>query len=510
MLSLAIHTLGCKLNQLESEAIAGAFKARGFQVLPWGAAADILVVNTCTVTSKAEQKARRIIRRALRDNPAACLLVTGCYAQLDGPSLAALEGEAVFTAPAEAPRHGRNRIVVLSGDLKSALLELPAYLCGGDFAGDPAELPALLERWRDGRAAGGGLGETRREPRGNPGVSPLEEPRGETPGGNPFAFKVEDFSFHSRAFLKIQDGCDHACSYCRVSLARGKSRSLDAREVLARLRALEDRGYGEAVLTGVNLNQYRDGQGRDGLGRDGLDLGGLLTLLLEGTRSIALRLSSLEPEGLSPEFLTVLANPRIRPHFHLSIQSGSRGILEKMRRRYTPEGIEAAVRRLRDLREDPFVACDLITGFPGERDEDFQATVDLCRRIGFAGIHAFPYSRRPGTEAFSFPNPVSEGEAVSRVNALLALAREGREAYIRRWLGKPLTAIVEASVRAPPGHAAAVTENYLKALLPQAGEGARIGTAPGMVLRCRLRAFAGGFPGGPDQAGFDALGEILS
>jgi threonylcarbamoyladenosine tRNA methylthiotransferase MtaB len=351
MISLSLETLGCKLNQLESEAIADSFTRSGFSLVPRGAPADILVVNTCTVTSKAEQKARRIIRKALRDNPFSCVIVTGCYAQLDGPAIAALEGDLTGTP-------GAGRLFVVSGDRKAALLDLPRYL-----PETPDLLPAALSRWQNRDAS-------------------------RAKAREPFAFTPEDFSFHSRAFLKIQDGCDHACAYCRVSLARGRSVSLDAETVLERLRVLEDRGYAEAVLTGVNINQYA-GTGRGAL-QQRTDLGGLLTLLLRGTSRIALRLSSLEPEGITPEFLSALEDTRIRPHFHLSIQSGSNRVLEKMRRWYTPEDIEAAVEKLRAHKGDPFLACDMITGFPGETEGEFDKTYALCERAGFAWIHAFP------------------------------------------------------------------------------------------------------------------------
>ncbi|GHT77029.1 tRNA (N(6)-L-threonylcarbamoyladenosine(37)-C(2))-methylthiotransferase MtaB [Spirochaetia bacterium] len=493
MVSIAVQTLGCKLNQLESEAIAASFKQEGFRLVPWGEAADLLVVNTCTVTSKAEQKARRIIRKALKENPAACVIVTGCYAQLDGEGIAALEGDSGISS-------GR-RLFVVSGDLKSALLDLPRYVTasGGNGASivGIAGIAAALAQWQvDGR----------------------QQP-------DPFAFNMGDFSFHSRASLKIEDGCDHRCTYCRVSLARGSSVSLDAETALGRLRYLEERGYGEAVLTGVNINQYRSG---------GFDLGGLLDFLLRGTERIAIRLSSLEPEGITEGFLSALENPRVRPHFHLSIQSGSREVLARMGRWYTPEDIESAIRELRRRKGDPFLACDMITGFPGETAADFEETCALCERAGFAWIHAFPYSPRPGTAAFTFTGRVSEGEAVSRVDTLLALAQQGRAAYIRRWLGKTVEALdlrstasggevgtgvgpdgkAFSGIGAVPGtvkYTAAVSENYLKLLIPwpvgPPTQGPISGGEPlkaGQVFRCRIRALA------ETNSRFDAIGDKVT
>jgi threonylcarbamoyladenosine tRNA methylthiotransferase MtaB len=240
------------------------------------------------------------------------------------------------------------------------------------------------------------------------------------------------------------------------------------------------------------------------------DLWGLLEFLIRGTERIAIRLSSIEPWGMDSPALAILAHPRIRPHFHLSVQSGSPGILEKMRRRYSPRDIERWAERLRALKGDPFLACDIITGFPGETAGEFEKTLELCRRVGFAWIHPFPYSRRPGTEACSFPNPVSEGEAVSRVEALLSLARQGRAEYARRWMGKTVEAITEASKEDSP-YAAAVSENYLRLMLPLPRDGTPV--PPGTVLRCRICGIPE--PAGtgariplPDTIGADAIAEI--
>ncbi|MDR3276898.1 MAG: radical SAM protein [Treponema sp.] len=312
------------------------------------------------------------------------------------------------------------------------------------------------------------------------------------PRADPFVFRPEDFSFHSRAFLKIQDGCNQGCSFCRSVLARGKSRSLNADEALERLRALEEGGFAEAVITGLNIGQYRD-PGR------GLDLGGLLRFLLEGTARITLRLSALEPDGLGGGFFELLSNRRIRPHFHLSVQSGSQAVLNRMGRRYSPADIEALTAEFRRLKDDPFLAADIIAGFPGETPEDFKATLELCERTGFAWIHAFPYSPRPGTPAYDFGGRVGNGEAASRVEALLDLARRGRAVYIGRWLGRTVEAVVRAG-GLPPGFDAAVSENYLNLLLRrEPGEGP---LRPGARLRCRIAPL----PELPGAGRFDAAG----
>ncbi|MDR2110229.1 MAG: tRNA (N(6)-L-threonylcarbamoyladenosine(37)-C(2))-methylthiotransferase MtaB [Spirochaetaceae bacterium] len=472
MLRAAFYTLGCKLNQLETESVAGAFEREGFSLADPREEADLFVINTCTVTSHSEQKARRIIRGALAENPGAAVIVTGCYAQLEGERLAALESPA-GASPEGAP--GR-RLFVVPGAAKERLLELPGFLRRAGQrvpaalpAALPERLPALLAAWIK--------------------ALPLRGPPEASVPGEGFRFRPPDGSFRSRAFMKIQDGCGGACTYCRVRLARGKSRSLEAEKALALLRDLEDRGYTEAVLTGVNLSQYRDG---------GRDLGGLLDLLLRGTRTIRLRLSSLEPGCCSPEFCGVLAHRRIRAHFHLSLQSGSPGVLERMGRSYGPPEAEEAVRRFRAVKDDPFLACDIIAGFPGETPEDFEKTLALCGRLDFAWIHAFPYSPRPGTPAWHFKAPVPQGEAGRRVGELTALARRGRAAYIKRWRGRETEAVIQKNPSVPPGFSSGVSDNYLRLLISGAGD------PPGSLVRCRISP---GEPDVPPGARFDAWAE---
>jgi threonylcarbamoyladenosine tRNA methylthiotransferase MtaB len=461
VISIALYTLGCKVNQLETEGVADSFRSAGFTVLPYplppeSKPPDLLVVNTCTVTSKAEQKARRIIRAALDDFPNMVVLATGCYAQMDRQSIESLE----------SARGGPRRVFTLPGDWKSALVDLPEWLLqegASGFAGQSILSP-LIAQW-------------------------LQEPS----HSGPFRFTPKVFSFHSRGFLKIQDGCDNRCAYCRVALARGPSVSLEASQVLAVLREMEEQGYGEAVLTGINLSQYRDGS---------KDLSGLLEYLLEETGGIRLRLSSLEPDGINRRLLGVLREPRIRPHVHLSVQSGSASILKRMGRRYGPEEVEQAAALIRSVKDDPFLGCDIIAGFPGETEEAFERTCRLCRRLDFAWIHPFPYSRRPGTAAYSFKEPVSEREIHERVDTLTRLGNEGRRNYIRRWLGRTVEGTVETGGGQSPSFKAAVSENYLKLLFTLPDQTV---LKAGDLVRCRLIDF-------PDSAfsRFDALAVLES
>jgi threonylcarbamoyladenosine tRNA methylthiotransferase MtaB len=462
-------TLGCKLNQLETEAITDSFCRNGFFFLPWDSLKKnqhdlgILVINTCTVTSMAEQKARRVIRKAMREHPKSCLIVTGCYAQMEKAGLEELE---------ERPL---GRFFVVPGEAKDRLMDLGGFLSGvavgKAFSENPDSLRGLIASWLDSDA----------------------DNKTKTAINGAFRFVPEKFFAHSRAFLKIQDGCDRGCAYCRVSLARGKSQSLGANEALKQLQALERRGIAEAVLTGVNISQYRD---------SGMDLSGLLEFLLKGTEKIRLRLSSIEPKSKEPEpgffddaFLRVLADKRIRPHFHLSLQSGSAAILTKMGRPYCPDDIERIVARLRDIRRDPFLACDIIAGFPGETECEFEKTYALMEKLGFAWIHAFPYSKRPGTAAFGFSGDVSGKDAARRVELLTSLARKGRLEYIQRWKGREVEAVVEAGENSPKGMVQAVTENYLKVRVDYCEEKA---PAPGSLIRCLIAEIA-------ETGNYDAL-----
>ena len=447
----SIYTLGCKLNQLETEAITDAFHKNGFTFVKNGSpGAALLIVNTCTVTSMAEQKARRLIRKLLNGNPGACLIVTGCYAQVEKASI---------------ERQFPERVFVIPGDKKDALLDLPAFLAGAAGTADSfSGMQELLRSWQTGDVSVDGA----------------------------FRFMPEKFAFHSRGFLKIQDGCNNRCTYCRVCLARGKSRSLEAGEVLERLKSHERRGLGEAVLTGVNISQYND---------SGMALPELLNFLLNGTEGIRLRLSSIEPECLNDDLIRILSHERIRPHIHLSLQSGSAAILARMGRSYVPADVEKAVEKFRSVRDDPFLACDIIAGFPGETRAEFDVTKAFCEKLKLAWIHAFPFSRRPGTAAYDFPERVSEREAKERVEQLTALAVNGRGEYLERWKGREVEAIVETGKAAPDAFVPGISENYLK-LRIACGEGQR--PTPGSLIRCRITAEA------PKDPCFDACAEKIN
>jgi len=279
---------------------------------------------------------------------------------------------------------------------------------------------------------------------------------------DPFAFNANLFQYHSRAFLKIQDGCDNRCSYCRVCVARGKAVSLDPAEIVKRARIIAEAGIPEIVLTGVNLSQYSS---------KGISFPGLLEILCNQTDSVAFRISSYEPDKIDDAFLAAFAEPRVRPHLHLPIQSGSDAILGAMGRSYRRSHVLAAVAGARAAKADPFIGADIITGFPGESDDDFLATIDLLQQVDPAWVHAFVFSPRPGTKAFAMKPKVPERVAVVRARQLAQLAEAGKQRFAARRIGTILEAVAEGLAPAVDIHAAdipaidkltAVSADYLR------------------------------------------------
>lgn len=431
MKTIRIETLGCRLNQIESEAAAHYF-LKDFDVQMQGLSAKatedkntvLVIINTCTVTQKAEQKARRIIRLALKKYENAALLITGCYAQLSAPELLKMD----------------KRIIVLGGQIKSRLVEVPSLLKN------------YLEekKWKAEAFAEFLNNSIKSKPQ-----EKLNFPEE--------SFKLAGTSFlsHSRAAIKIQDGCNNNCSYCAIHMARGHSVSIDAEVAIKRVQELEEKGNEEVVLTTVNIGQYKsEYKGKE------IRFPGLLKLLLENTKSIRFRISSLYPEVVDDDFCSVIKDQRVQPHFHLSVQSGSNKILKLMNRVYKAEDVLNACKKLKTAKENPFIACDIITGFPGETNEDFDLTYKLCKDCDFTWIHAFPYSERPGTKAIELPQKVPQSVSDERARKLNELAVKNKIEYIKLFIDKPMDAILETvkSSQLFAGniiHYHAVTSNFL-------------------------------------------------
>lgn len=448
MFLVHFESLGCRLNQNETEALADAFLQAGFGLFDTAKNPDDVLavfVNTCTVTGKAEQKCRRAIRACAKKFPHALILVSGCYAQLESSSIEAIS-PAVKTFP---------------GMQKGLLAQFPKYFSEKLHAVSPAVIKIfpqcaleIFSRFK-----------TEMLPQNTAVKISVEQSSRSTTAPTPkmdkthlqekpaFAFDLttRNFAFHSRASLKIQDGCNSACTFCRIHLARGKSVSLDVDEAVARAKKIEAAGKNEIVLTGVNLAQYVSGNFR---------FPQLLKKLLEHTDHVKFRISSFYPEAITADFLEVIKSDRVCPYFHLSVQSGSERILQLMKRPADTAQIYAACEGLRSVKDNPFLGADIITGFPTETEEDFAKTAKLCRDLAFAHIHSFPFSPRPGTPAYTFKPKVPERIARERVNFLNTISAQNYAAYLESVNGKTVTGIVETFKTGKK----ILTENYL--LLP--------------------------------------------
>ncbi len=428
--TIHFETLGCRLNQDETEGAARSFANNGFNTdlelvsakSPVTSDTILCMINTCTVTGKAEQKARRIIRLMLQKFPNAPVIVTGCYAELDSADIKAI-----------AP----DRISVLSGTKKYLLAQIAREIKDdGLLSYSKGFLSASnLDKYildqcssQDSR--------TRKifAPDSSTSTTSIDNL-------NMFSLYTPVFEKHSRSSLKIQDGCNNACAFCRIHLARGLSISLDADIVIQRAKELESLGMAEIVLTGVNLCQY-SWFDKDG---NNVKFAGLLERLLEETKTVRYRISSLYPQYIDDRLCKVISSSRIQPFFHLSIQSGSDRILKSMRRPYDRETVIRAVARLRQYKENPFISCDIIAGFPGEMEEDFSDTMSLCEECNFSWIHAFPFSPRPGTPAYTMKPQIPDRIKGERVKWLTDKAVQGKLSYIESYVGKELEAIAENS-----------------------------------------------------------------
>ena len=465
------ETLGCRLNQIESESAARFFADAGFAVdmesmtaaAPVPENVVLSIINTCTVTGKAEQKARRLIRLLLRKMPYACVLVTGCYAELEVEAIQAID----------------QRVCVLPGSRKDLLADIPqelkSYL---DASSQEAHhestdfLKDLVNRLSEEKPKPTNI-KSRHTDHGDHDTEPSAEAEkqqvssaqsGAQSGGKKsllapvvpvkdgalsgftpspvFRLATDTFFAHSRSSIKIQDGCNCECTYCRIHLARGRAVSLEVEEVVRRVQQLEEAGQQEVVLTGVNLSQYR-GLYHGSNGAEYLNLAGLLQELLNKSHSIRIRISSLYPESVDENLCAVISHQRIQPYFHLSIQSGSDAILKAMRRPYRSAQVYRAVELLRQAKNNPFIACDIIAGFPGETEEDFALTQAMCQSCNFAWVHAFPFSPRPGTPAATMKGQVPQWVAGQRVKWLTSFAIQSKCSYISQWKGQVVSAITE-------------------------------------------------------------------
>lgn len=389
MYKAAFSAAGCKLNQYEVQAIAEALEPYGIETVAFGDKADIYVINTCTVTSRADLSSRQLIRQAQRHSPDAKIIVTGCYAEMDKPALEKIDGISL----------------VSDNSNKENLPNQILNLLGIDTQIDRPEM-----------------------------------------------FSISTMKGHSRAFVKIQDGCDDQCSYCIIWKARGKPRSRNVCNVINEINRLAFNGYNEIVLSGVHIGKYYYGGG---------DLAALIDEILVNTDIAQIRLSSLKPNEISADLLQLIADDtRICPHFHLSIQSGDDEILARMNRRYQSAAITETIRQLMLARPESTIGADFIVGFPGESETQFDNTRAIIENNPIHHLHVFSYSDRPGTPASEMPikiNPIIKNQ---RREILQELAQTKKTEHLKSFIGKTLDAIVES--RDKNGLVAATTGNFLK------------------------------------------------
>ena len=398
---VAVTTLGCKVNQYETAAFLSDFEEAGLEVVPFSQPADIYVVNTCAVTAKAGAQSRQMIRRAMKTNPEAKLVVTGCYAQV-----ASREILQISPAPICIVGNGnKDRLTSIAMAEERCDLEM--------YTGDISRKKEVC------------------------------------------ALTAQRFAGRTRAYLKIQDGCNSFCSYCIVPYARGRSRSLKPEQVLEQLQIFVEQGYQEVVLTGIHAGRY------------GLDLEpatnlvSLLESILACDHPVRYRLSSLEPTEISKELLNLMATAKaLAPHLHIPLQSGDNAILKKMNRNYTAEQFIDVVHDCAAALPEAAIGIDVLAGFPGEDEAAFQNTLKLLEGLPTTYLHAFPYSRRPGTVAAAMKEQLPNQVKQERVARLRELDHEKRQAFYAKNLGTTRRVLAE-SAKNRLGLMRGFTENYL-------------------------------------------------
>ena len=409
----ALHNLGCKVNAYELEAIQQMLEQKGYEIVPFASGADVYIINTCTVTNIADRKSRQMLHKAKKMNPDAVVVACGCYVQAAGEKL-----------------EEDTAIDLIVGNNKKK------------------EIPEILEAYfrerEEGRAASGAW------------LTDMAHNREyET-------LSISRTEEHTRAFIKVQDGCNQFCTYCIIPYARGRVRSRRPEEVLAEVQRLAASGCQEIVLTGIHLSSY----GVDL--EEEQDLLALIRTVHSGEGIRRIRLGSLEPGIITESFAEAIAAlPKVCPHFHLSLQSGCDTVLQRMNRRYRSEEYMEKCRLLRRVYDRPALTTDVIVGFPGETEEEFEASRAFVEQVHFFETHIFKYSRREGTCAAAMPGQISEQEKTRRSHVLLELDGRRRREYMESFLGEERDVLFEERVQADgreywTGH----TREYLKVLVP--------------------------------------------
>lgn len=376
MKKVSFKTLGCRLNQYETDALVTRFHQAGYQVVDYATPADITVINTCTVTNQSDQKSRNTINHAARKNPAGLVVVTGCMANNHKEQLEANE----------------KITYVVDNERKSQIVSL----VDAHFKGEVVHPDSY--------------------------------------SGDIFGFETVDKSLHTRTSIKVQDGCDNFCTYCIVPSVRGRAVSRPLEEILENIRRVVDNGFKEIVITGVNIGRYESEQ---------YNLERAIEKMVELPGDFRIRISSMEPDGFGPEFYKIFQHPKMAPHLHLCIQSGSDTILKRMRRMYTTRSFMDIVENFRKEISDFNFTTDVIVGFPGESEQDFEETARVVKEARFSHVHTFRYSRRKGTQADRLEEQIEERIKAERSEVIRQISEENRLLYMESMLGKTQRVLIE-------------------------------------------------------------------
>lgn len=441
----ALHNLGCKVNAYETEAMQQLLEAAGYEIVSFDEKADVYIVNTCTVTNIADRKSRQMLHRARKQNADAVIVAAGCYVQA--------RGEEVLTDDAVDLILGNNQKSELVDRLERCL----AVRSQGRIR-PAAEMTELSEE------------EAERAKQTEEQTAPAFGLQDLTKKVDYEELGITRTAEHTRAFLKVQDGCNQFCSYCIIPFARGRIRSRRPEEVAAEAARLAEAGYREVVLTGIHLSSYgldfveASRTPEEPFGHGLLDL----ILTIAGIPGIdRIRLGSLEPRIITEAFVEKLSSCRkICPHFHLSLQSGSDTVLKRMNRHYTAKEYLAKCDLLRRYYDHPAITTDVITGFPGETEEEFAETKAFARQVHFYEMHVFPYSRRQGTVADRMPDQIPESVKKSRSHELLALSERMSEEYRRSLVGREVEVLLEEPDG--DGDMTGFTKEYIRVSVPGA------------------------------------------
>ena len=421
-MKVAFATLGCRVNSYESEAMAEKFIREGYEVVDFSEVADVYVINTCTVTNMGDKKSRQIIGRARRSNEDAIIAVVGCYSQMAPKEVSAIEGVDVVLGT-------KNK-----GDV--------VYYV--NKARDEQKIQVHVD-------------------------NALKNNKFEE-------LNIEEYQDKTRAFLKVQDGCNRFCAYCAIPYARGSVCSKDPRKVIDEVKRLRDHGFKEVIISGIHTASY------------GLDLNGTITLvdLLEDIELIdgieRVRIGSIEPAFFTPDVVERIKKmKKLCPQFHLSLQSGCNATLKRMNRRYTAEEYENIVNILRENIKDVSITTDVIVGFPGETEEEFNKTYEFLKRLKLTKTHIFKYSPRKGTRAADMPNQLDGNVKEERSKLLIELNKKNEKDFISKYVGREMDVLVEQEVKSKPGIYEGYTRNYLKVEVSGLNEEMK-----GQIVQCKI------------------------